>query len=33
MRNLNSLMIPGEFLTKVIISHLHTDHWGDLASL
>ena len=33
MRNINSLMIPAEFLTKVIISHLHTDHWGDLASL
>ena len=33
MRNVNSLMIPSEFLTKVFISHLHTDHWGDLASL
>ena len=33
MRNINSLMIPAEYLTKVIISHLHTDHWGDLASL
>ena len=33
MRNINSLMIPAEFLTKVIISHLHTDHFGDLASL
>jgi len=33
MRNINALMIPAEFLTKVIISHLHTDHWGDLASL
>jgi len=33
MRNLNSLMIPAEYLTKVILSHLHTDHWGDLSSL
>ncbi len=33
MRNINSLMIPAEYLTKVFISHLHTDHWGDLASL
>jgi ribonuclease Z len=33
MRNINALMIPAEFLTKVFISHLHTDHWGDLASL
>jgi hypothetical protein len=33
MRNLNALMIPAEYLTKVIISHLHTDHWGDLDAL
>jgi len=33
MRNINSLMIPAEYLTKIIISHLHTDHWADLASL
>ncbi len=33
MRNLNSLMIPAQYLTKVILSHLHTDHWGDLDSL
>jgi len=33
MRNINSLMIPAEFLTKIILSHLHTDHWGDLDSL
>jgi ribonuclease Z len=26
-------MIPSEYLTKVFISHLHTDHWGDLDSL
>ena len=33
MRNINALMIPSEFLTKVFISHLHTDHWGDLDAL
>jgi len=33
MRNIASLMIPYEFLTKVFLSHLHTDHWGDLDSL
>jgi len=33
MRNIASLMIPHEFLTKVFLSHLHTDHWGDLDSL
>ncbi len=33
MRNLNSLMIPAEFMTKVFISHLHTDHWADLNAL
>ena len=33
MRNLNALMIPAEYLTKVFISHLHTDHWGDLDAL
>lgn len=31
--NLQSLMIPSDFLTKVFLTHLHTDHWGDLASL
>jgi ribonuclease Z len=25
-------MIPLDFLTKVFLSHLHTDHWGDLPS-
>ncbi len=33
MRNINSLMIPSEYLNKVFLSHLHTDHWGDLSSL
>ncbi len=31
--NMASLMIPFDFLNKVILSHLHTDHWGDLAGL
>ncbi len=33
MRNIASLMIPYEFLDKIFISHLHTDHWGELAAL
>jgi ribonuclease Z len=33
MRNINAMMIPAEYLTKVFISHLHTDHWGDLSAL
>ena len=33
MRNISSLMIPYQYLTKVFLSHLHTDHWGGLASL
>jgi len=33
MRNINALMIPSEYLTKVFLSHLHTDHWGDLDGL
>jgi ribonuclease Z len=33
MRNINSLMIPSEYLNKVFLSHLHVDHWGDLANL
>ena len=31
MANCGSLMIPFDFLDKVFITHLHTDHWGDLA--
>ncbi len=33
MRNIASLMIPYEYLDKILISHLHTDHWGELAAL
>jgi len=32
-RNITSLMIPYEFLSKIFLSHLHTDHWGDLSAL
>ncbi len=31
--NFTAQMIPFDFVTKVILSHLHTDHWGDLPSL
>ena len=33
MANVAGYMIPMDFLTKVFISHLHTDHFGDLAAL
>ncbi len=33
MRNIASLMIPYEYLTKIFLSHLHTDHWGALSSI
>ncbi len=33
MVNVAALMIPYDFLTKVFLSHLHTDHWGDLSTL
>jgi ribonuclease Z len=33
MANIQSLMIPANFLTKIFLTHLHTDHWGDLVSI
>ncbi len=33
IRNIASLMIPYQYLTKIFLSHLHTDHWGGLASI
>lgn len=33
MRNVMGLNIPADFLTKVFLSHLHTDHWGDLDAI
>ncbi|MGI9512563.1 MAG: guanitoxin biosynthesis MBL fold metallo-hydrolase GntH [Anderseniella sp.] len=33
MVNVAALMIPYDMLNKVFLSHLHTDHWGDLATL
>ena len=33
MANLNALMIPNDYLDKVFLTHLHTDHWGDLDAL
>ena len=33
MANVASLMIPYDFLDKVFLTHLHTDHWGDFDAL
>jgi len=33
MPNLAALMIPYDFLDKVFLTHLHSDHWGDLDGL
>ena len=33
MPNVAALMIPYDFLDKVFLTHLHTDHWGDLSTL
>ena len=33
MRNVMSLAIPADYLRKIFLSHLHTDHWGDLDNI
>ncbi len=33
MANIAALMIPYQYLDKVFLTHLHTDHWGDLDGL
>lgn len=33
MANIAALMIPYEYLDKVFLSHLHTDHMGDILGL
>ncbi|MHC4223899.1 MAG: guanitoxin biosynthesis MBL fold metallo-hydrolase GntH, partial [Planctomycetota bacterium] len=33
MANVAALMIPYQYLDKLFVSHLHTDHFGDLAAL
>ncbi len=33
MANTAALLIPYDYLDKVFLSHLHTDHWGDLDAL
>ena len=33
MANIAALMIPHEYLDKVFLSHLHTDHMGDILGL
>ena len=32
-RNITALMIPYEYLDKIFLSHLHTDHWGELGAI
>lgn len=33
MANVAAYMIPYDMLDKVFLTHLHTDHWGDLTTL
>ncbi len=33
MANVAAYMIPYDMLDKLFLTHLHTDHWGDLATL
>jgi ribonuclease Z len=33
MANVAALLIPYDFLDKIFLTHLHTDHWGDLATI
>ena len=33
MANVASLLIPYDYLDKVFLTHLHTDHWGDFDTL
>ena len=33
MANIAALMIPYQYLDKVFLSHLHTDHMGDILGL
>ena len=33
MANAAAMMIPYDYLDKVFLTHLHTDHWGDLDAL
>ena len=31
--NLNAFQIPYNKMTKIFLTHLHVDHWGDLSAL
>jgi ribonuclease Z len=33
MANVTAMMIPFQYLDKVFLTHLHTDHWGDMDAL